>query len=627
MALVDAVQQSKPDARILVACATNDGVDNIAELCVDKGLNVGRVGTADSISTQFKAKIAQRCYFATVEKDMENDHVGNSSWNKVRRERLRKLWDNTPIICATNGKAAEPPVVAAYSHHLVVLDESCMAIEPMSLIPVNQCRGDGGTAHFGDPQQLPPACNSVWAAKNGLNISLMESLQEVPGIELCLLDQQHRMHPKIRRWPSFYFYGNQLTDGPAARARKPIPNIGWPRASTIVFVNVNGCEQRGGGSEGSINNMDEAIALVSFLAVYLSSRASLKGTDIGIITPYSSQVAEILRLLEAKGIEEGILLGTVDKFQGAERELILMSTVRCNSNHDIGFLKEERRLNVSITRARRGIVIFGHARTLHFGNVDGAWTSFLERAAVQGFLLQARDRYWDKSSRLRLDQLENLAMSHVTAKGGQAMASAHTGTAQGTTQKWSAFLKSLWSVQRLEISEDELADLRKTLVDKSRSFMKGPVVELIALLMSLPEHRYGVDQRPDDVLEWDQKAISHQGELVRAGQPRDIGNFYLFNVLQVMKIGMGTIPASFSRMVKLRKNILQDKSPSSRLRCYEKGADIVEALCGLCAVNNALMSGAEKGRALKSMKMNIVKASITLWSLFGNRIKIEKMKN
>ena len=200
----------------MIASATNDGVDNIAALCVDKGLNVGRVGTADSISTQFKARIAERCYFATVEKEMEEQHCGKSCWKKVRRKRLKILWDQTPIICATNGKAAEPPVVSAYYHDLVVLEESCMAIQPMSLIPVNQCGAEGATAHFGDPQQLPPACNSVWAAKNGLNISLMESLQEVPGIELCLLDQQHRMHPKIRRWPSFYFYGNQLTDGPAA---------------------------------------------------------------------------------------------------------------------------------------------------------------------------------------------------------------------------------------------------------------------------------------------------------------------------------------------------------------------------------------------------------------------------
>ena len=70
VALVDAVR-SKTDARILIASATNDGVDNIAASCVDKGLNIGRVGTADSISTQFKAQIAERCYFSNVEKDME----------------------------------------------------------------------------------------------------------------------------------------------------------------------------------------------------------------------------------------------------------------------------------------------------------------------------------------------------------------------------------------------------------------------------------------------------------------------------------------------------------------------------------------------------------------------------
>ena len=121
LALIDAVRRGDSGARILIASPTNDGLDNLGVLCVDNGMNVGRVGTADSISTQFKAQIAKRCYFSTVEKDMENEHCGNSSWNKVRRERLKKLWDKTPIICATNGKAAEPPVVAAYSHHLVVL--------------------------------------------------------------------------------------------------------------------------------------------------------------------------------------------------------------------------------------------------------------------------------------------------------------------------------------------------------------------------------------------------------------------------------------------------------------------------------------------------------------------------
>ena len=404
-----------------------------------------------------------------------------------------------------------------------------MATEPSTLIPVCQCTDEGRTVHLGDPQQLPPGCNSDWAAKNGLNISLMESLYEVPGIELCLLDVQHRMHPLIRFWPGFYFYRNLLTDGHEALKRQPIGHIGWPGDSTIVFVNVNGVERRGGGSEASVNNMDEVVALVSFLEAFLSSQYSLKTEDIGIITPYSSQVVEIQRLLRQKGLS-GIMVGSVAAFQGSEKDFILMSTVRCNSNNEIGFLKEERRLNVSISRARRGIVIFGHARTLHFGNVEGAWTSLLERAADQGFLVQLRSRYLNAKDRLRLDLLHRLTMADVIGKGVQAISKVRTSSAEVTVEKWSGFVTNLGSLQRLEISDSELMDLRDSLLERSRGFMQGRVVDLIEMLMSLPEHRYTVAQRPVDPLLWDQKAISHQGEIVRAGQPRDIGNFFLFNV-------------------------------------------------------------------------------------------------
>ena len=129
---------------------------------------------------------------------MRTNGVGSNRWNRVRCERLQTLWDETRIMCATYGKAAEPPVVASYFHDLVLLEESCMSKAPFSLVPVCQCADEGRTSHFGDPQQLPPACNSVWAAQNGLNISLMETLHGVLGIELCLLDVQHRMHPNIR---------------------------------------------------------------------------------------------------------------------------------------------------------------------------------------------------------------------------------------------------------------------------------------------------------------------------------------------------------------------------------------------------------------------------------------------
>ena len=107
--------------------------------------------------------------------------------------------------------------------------------------------------------------------------------------------------------------------------------------------------------------MDEVMALVSFLEAFLSSQYSLKTADIGIITPYSAQVVEIQRLLRQKGVS-GIMVGSVAAFQGNEKELILMSTVRCNVTNAIGFLTEERQLNVAITRARRGILIFGNVR-------------------------------------------------------------------------------------------------------------------------------------------------------------------------------------------------------------------------------------------------------------------------
>ena len=83
----------------------------------------------------------------------------------------------------------------------------------------------------------------------------------------------------------------------------------------------------------------------------------------------------------------GVIVGSVDKFQGKEKKLILMSAVRSNSRGNNGFLKEGRRLNVAITRVRCGILVFGNARTLHSGDDEGAWVSFLEGAAASGYLL------------------------------------------------------------------------------------------------------------------------------------------------------------------------------------------------------------------------------------------------
>ena len=80
LALIDAVRSGDSGARILIASPTNDGLDNLGVLCVDAGMNVGRVGTAASISTQYKGKMAERCYFDTVETNMKNDLIGHGRW-------------------------------------------------------------------------------------------------------------------------------------------------------------------------------------------------------------------------------------------------------------------------------------------------------------------------------------------------------------------------------------------------------------------------------------------------------------------------------------------------------------------------------------------------------------------
>ena len=419
-------------------------------------MNVGRAGLAENVSEQLKDKMASRCHFETIEASMTaRGHAkAKKKWNETRRNELKEKWEATPIMCATNVKSSEPPVVSDMYHDMVLLEERCMSIEPFSLVPIVQCRREGRISHFGDPKQLPPACNSLWAAENGLNVSLMESLQKLPGIESCLLDVQHRMHPSIRKWPSFYFYGDQLKDGSAALDGRRIDSIGWPRDQAIAFVDVDGSEHGGGGSQGSIRNVEEAHALVSFLDALLASLPGtargppLKLTDIGIITPYSAQVKEIRDRLDEKicGAKE-IIVGSVDKFQGNEKELILMSTVRCNITNAIGFLKEERRKNVAITRARRGILIFGNARTLYFGNKNGAWASFLKKSATGGFLWQLSRKYKNPKERLMLDCHDPFPLTTVTADKGQGASSAQAPSEQGSTQK---FIKALRMLQRLK---------------------------------------------------------------------------------------------------------------------------------------------------------------------------------
>ena len=155
-----------------------------------------------------------------------------------------------------------------------------------------------------------------------------------------------------------------------------------------------------------------------------------------------------------------------------------------------------------------------------------------------------------------LDRHEAFPLTTVTADRGQGVSSAQAPSEQSSMQN---FIKALRMLQQSKETDTALQEFRQEILHESHSFMQGSVKHLVQLLMHLPAHRYNASERPENPLKWDQKAISHESEVSRADEPRDIENYFLFCVLHVMKLGIGTIPVSWSRMSNFQKITFKTK--------------------------------------------------------------------
>jgi len=221
------------------------------------------------------------------------------------------------------------------------------------------------------------------------------------------------MHPAIASFPSAHFYGGRLRDGVTAAA-KPVPlGLAWPNPAVPVALLAleEGREERaavgksgggaasaaattrgggGGGDDdgGSYRNLPEAAAALR------AAHALLAGGDVAsvaVLTPYRGQVRALEHLLRTalaphfRGLD--ITVSSVDGYQGREADAVVFSTVRCNARGAIGFLADRRRLNVAITRPRRGLVVVGSPRTLR-SSPD--WAAFERWARAQGAVGDAR---------------------------------------------------------------------------------------------------------------------------------------------------------------------------------------------------------------------------------------------
>jgi len=286
------------------------------------------------------------------------------------------------MTCITSGNGS---LLQRGSFSRVLIDEAAQATEPTSLVPL--MTGAKAFVCIGDDRQLPATIHSIEAKRLRLDESLFERLLRVgvvsEGDGFQQLDIQRRMHSTIAEFPGRRFYGGKLQNGCHDEDRPPIQGFNWPRDGhfRVCFVDMDGVTQYGFAEDSSgksTQNSHEADILASVLSEILCDEANNASlSDIAVITGYSAQ----RRLLRSK-VPQSIRVDTVDGFQGMERDLVLVSTVRSNSSGKVGFLSDERRANVLLTRARCGLIVFGSYSTLHRERLT--WAPWLDWITEMG---------------------------------------------------------------------------------------------------------------------------------------------------------------------------------------------------------------------------------------------------
>eukprot|EP00933_Yihiella_yeosuensis_P065314 TRINITY_DN69037_c0_g1_i1.p1 TRINITY_DN69037_c0_g1~~TRINITY_DN69037_c0_g1_i1.p1 ORF type:complete len:472 (+),score=78.04 TRINITY_DN69037_c0_g1_i1:34-1416(+) len=282
----------------------------------------------------------------------------------------------------------------------VLIDEVAQATELSALVPIvlRTHPGIDRVVLVGDHCQLPPSVCSLEAETRGLSLSVFGRLA-AQGLKPYFLDTQFRMHPMIAAFSAEAFYHGKLKTGVSSDQRIPPLGFEWPEAdSGIAFVNTDSPETKDGESR---SNAGEVQAVADILAEVLSTQ-ELGVLDVGVVTPYSAQVralrstlrrelprrcpnVDLTGGLEGRRGQRALEIASVDAYQGREKELIIFSAVRSNRYGQVGFLADWRRLNVMITRARRGLIIVGNTDTL---KGDPTWNRWLTWAEANGLMAQ-----------------------------------------------------------------------------------------------------------------------------------------------------------------------------------------------------------------------------------------------
>ena len=386
--LVEAIYETlRRESQVLVCAQSNMAVDWISEKLVDRGVAVLRIGNPTRVDDKMLSFTYERRFEAHPDypqlwsirkaiRELRAVRKRPDAWHQ-KMERLKSratelelrirasLFGEARVIaCTLTGSANR--VLEGEHYSTLFIDEAAQALEAACWIAIRKA---GRVVLAGDHCQLPPTVKSIMALKGGLGKTLMERIAEKKPEVVTLLKVQYRMNKQIMQFSSEWFYHGEVESAPTVEHRG-ILDYDLPMM-WVDTAECDGKEEFVGENFGRVNRAEAELTL-STLQTYLEKigkgRILEESIDVGIISPYRAQVQLLRKMLRQREFfrpyRHLLTVNTVDGFQGQERDIVLISLVRDNPSGDIGFLRDLRRMNVAITRARMKLIILGSATTM-----------------------------------------------------------------------------------------------------------------------------------------------------------------------------------------------------------------------------------------------------------------------
>ncbi len=398
--LVQAVKQAvKSEGKTLVTANSNAAVDHLVKCMIKEGLNVVRIGNLAKVdeevaTAQIEVKMQSDSDYKFIQ-DLkkratdarkkaekfkrtfnQEDRENRKRWYQESRELrkeikktesylIEKTIHSADVVAATL-IGSDSEILREFSFKTAFIDEAAQALIPAALTPFKRAEK---LVLAGDPFQLPPLVKDNHAAKDGLEKSLLEILMENAPERTVMLKTQYRMDELIMNFSNTQFYNGELI------AHESVASHGFSQDGflPLEFIDTAGADydEESSKSGFSHKNSKEAELVVKRIE---ELSPFLEEMSLGVISPYRGQVNYLKELLPNYGAD----VNTVDAFQGQERDIIVVSLVRANEEMIIGFLKDYRRMNVAMTRARKRLILIGNSATIGGDKFYGDFLEFVE---------------------------------------------------------------------------------------------------------------------------------------------------------------------------------------------------------------------------------------------------------